>query len=143
MFQFCSSLQRKFSNTLLSHGQWRVCYIIQFVIILEWTVGSYNTLINEPRIWLNFSTELEDINTLQKHLQAFNISFIPRGQNAISDSLSITGRSLHREVYFVGFFIPVSIFKPPLVLVIERKFDAKKNKSSPICHTNKFDYYNY
>lgn len=103
MFQFCSSLQRKFSNTLLSHGQWRVCYIIQFVIILERTVGSYNTLINEPRIWLNFSTELEDINTLQKHLQAFNISFIPRGQNAISDSLSITGRSLHREVYFVGF----------------------------------------
>ena len=64
-------------------------------------------MIKDPQAWPNFSTELEVIQTLQICFPEFKISYIPRAQNDIDDSLARTARSFHRNLYFIGCFIPV------------------------------------
>lgn len=44
-------------------------------------------MIRESKAWKNFSTELKEIEALQKIFHSFKIGYILRGQNAIVDSL--------------------------------------------------------
>ncbi|KAF2570194.1 hypothetical protein F2Q70_00001474 [Brassica cretica] len=47
-------------------------------------------MIKEPRAWPSFATELERIETLQICFSDFKITYVPRAQNQISDSLAMT-----------------------------------------------------
>ena len=64
-------------------------------------------MIKESLVWPNFATELERIEILQICFPDFKITYVPRMQNQISDSLAKIARSFHRELYFVGCSIPV------------------------------------
>ena len=64
-------------------------------------------MIKDPQAWPNFSTEMEVIQTLQICFPDFKISYIPRAQNDIVDSLARTARSFHRNLCFIGCSIPV------------------------------------
>lgn len=44
-------------------------------------------MIKEHKAWLNFSTELKEIEALQRIFRSFKISYIMRGQNAIAEYL--------------------------------------------------------
>nr|VDD30988.1 unnamed protein product [Brassica oleracea] len=68
-------------------------------------------MIVDPKVWLNFSTELE---VVQGH-KDFKISYFPRTQNEIVDSLARNARSFHRFLCFIGCFIPVWLPRPPQV----------------------------
>ncbi|WZZ78714.1 hypothetical protein YC2023_099286 [Brassica napus] len=72
-------------------------------------------IINEPQVWPNFATELEVIQTLQICFPDFKISYIPRAQKEIVDSLARTIHSFHRDVCFIGFSISVWLLRPPQV----------------------------
>ena len=50
-------------------------------------------MIQEPQAWPNFSTELEIIQTLRLCFSDFKISYFPRTQNDIADSLARNARS--------------------------------------------------
>ncbi|KAF8045468.1 hypothetical protein N665_4879s0001 [Sinapis alba] len=65
--------------------------------------------------WPSFATELERIETLKTCFPDFKIAHIPRTQNGIADLLARTARSFHRELCFIGCFIPVWLPRPPLV----------------------------
>ncbi|CDY31787.1 BnaC01g27430D [Brassica napus] len=70
-------------------------------------------MIKEPRAWPSFATELESIETLQICFLDFKITYVPRTQNQISDSLAKIARSFHRDFYFIGCSIPVWLPRPP------------------------------
>ena len=69
-------------------------------------------MIKEPRAWPSFATELERIETLQICFPDFKITYVPRTQNQILDSLAKTTRSFHKELYFIGCSIPVWLPRP-------------------------------
>ncbi|KAF3584954.1 hypothetical protein F2Q69_00030161 [Brassica cretica] len=79
------------------------------------TCQSFETDCKEPGAWPSFATELERIETLQICFPDFKITYVPRTQNQISDSLARTARSFHRELYFIGCSIPVWLLRPPQV----------------------------
>ncbi|KAF3488641.1 hypothetical protein F2Q69_00053084 [Brassica cretica] len=64
-------------------------------------------MIKEPHAWPSFATKLEKIETLQICFPDFNIIYVPRARNQISDFLAKTARSFHRELHFIGCSIPV------------------------------------
>ena len=64
-------------------------------------------MIEQPQAWANFSTELETIQTLRLCFSDFEISYFPRTQNEIADSLARNARSFHRLLCFIGYSIPV------------------------------------
>ena len=70
-------------------------------------------MIKEPYPWPSFATELERIETLQICFPDFNIIYVPRARNHISDFLAKTARSFHRELLFIGCSIPVWLLRPP------------------------------
>ena len=72
-------------------------------------------MITDPQVWPNFSTELEVIQTLQICFSDFKISYFPRTQNEIADSLARNARSFHRSLCFIGCSIPVWRPRPPQV----------------------------
>ena len=72
-------------------------------------------MIKEPRAWPSFATELERIETLQICFPDFKITYVPRAQNQISDSLARTARTFHRELYFIFCSIPVWLPRSPQV----------------------------
>ncbi|KAF2611705.1 hypothetical protein F2Q70_00013391 [Brassica cretica] len=49
-------------------------------------------MLTNPQAWPNFSTELEGIQILQMCFPAFKISYFPRAQNEIADSLARNAR---------------------------------------------------
>ena len=59
-------------------------------------------MIQEPQAWPNFSTELEIIQTLRLCFSDFKISYFPRTQNEIADSLVRNARSFYRPLCFIG-----------------------------------------
>ena len=69
-------------------------------------------LIEQPQAWPNFSTELEIIQTLRLCFSDFKISYLPRTQNAIADSLARNAHSFHRPLCYVGCSIPVWLPRP-------------------------------
>ncbi|KAF3505511.1 hypothetical protein F2Q69_00006358 [Brassica cretica] len=69
-------------------------------------------MIKEPHPWPSFATELERIETLQICFPDFNIIYVPRAHNHISDFLAKTARSFHRELLFIGCYIPVWLTRP-------------------------------
>ena len=73
----------------------------------------------------NFSTELEEIKILQRWFQEFKISYIPRGQNIISDSLLRTYLSI-KKLCFVSCSIMVWL---PRHLVVLLWFDCLDTSS--------------
>ena len=73
------------------------------------------TMIQEPQAWPNFSTELEIIQTLRLCFSDVMISYLPRTQNEIADSLARNARSFHRSLCFIGCSIPVWLPRPPQV----------------------------
>ncbi|KAG5399548.1 hypothetical protein IGI04_014155 [Brassica rapa subsp. trilocularis] len=64
-------------------------------------------MLKEPHAWPSFATELERIETLQICFPDFSIIHVPRARNQTSDFLAKTARSFHRELLFIGCFIPV------------------------------------
>ena len=73
------------------------------------------TMMQEPQAWPNFATELEIIQTLRLCFSEFKITYLPRTQNEIADSLARNARSFHRPLCFVGCSIPVWLPRPPQV----------------------------
>ncbi|KAG5382094.1 hypothetical protein IGI04_033564 [Brassica rapa subsp. trilocularis] len=69
----------------------------------------------QPQDWPNFSTELENIQTLRLCFSDFNITYFPRAQNEIADALAKSARSFHRSLCFIGCSIPVWLLRPPQV----------------------------
>lgn len=96
------------SITMYTHGQ-------RFVTDCKDLI----TMIQEPQAWPNFSTELEIIQTLRLCYSDFKISYLPRAQNEIADSLARNARSFHRSLCFIGCSIPIWLSRPPQVWVIE------------------------
>ncbi|KAL0898854.1 hypothetical protein Bca101_082815 [Brassica carinata] len=72
-------------------------------------------MMREPHAWPKFATELERIETLKICFPDFKLTYVPRDQNRISDSLARTARSFHRALFFIGCSIPVWLPRPPLV----------------------------
>nr|VDD50738.1 unnamed protein product [Brassica oleracea] len=72
-------------------------------------------MITDPQVWPNFSTELEVIQTLQISFSDFKISYFPRTQDKIADSLVRNACCFHRSFCFIGCFIPVWITRTPQV----------------------------
>ena len=72
-------------------------------------------MMEQPQDWPNFSTELENIQTLRLCFSDFNITYFPRTQNEIADSLVRNARSFHRSLCFIGCFIPIWLPRPPQV----------------------------
>ncbi|XP_048605017.1 uncharacterized protein LOC125582384 [Brassica napus] len=56
-------------------------------------------MIEQPQAWPNFSTELEIIQTLRLCFSDFKISYLPRTQNAIADSLARNARKLEMNMF--------------------------------------------
>lgn len=63
-------------------------------------------MIKESQAWPNFARELEVIQTLQIYFPDFKISYTPREQNGIADSLARTARSFNIDLCFIGCSIP-------------------------------------
>ena len=55
-------------------------------------------MIKESHAWPTFATELEMIETLQIGFPDFNINYVPRARNQISDFLAKTARSFDMEL---------------------------------------------
>ena len=72
-------------------------------------------MIQEPQAWPNFSTKLEIVQTLRLYFSDFKISYLPRTQNEIADSLDRNARFFHRSLCFIGCSIPVWLPRPPQV----------------------------
>ncbi|KAG5375957.1 hypothetical protein IGI04_040553 [Brassica rapa subsp. trilocularis] len=72
-------------------------------------------MLKDPQAWPNFSTKLEGIHVLQMCFPDFKISYFPRAQNEITDSLARNARSFHNFICFVGCSIPVWLPIPPQV----------------------------
>lgn len=72
-------------------------------------------MINKLYAWPSFTTELERIDTLLICFSNFNIIYVPRACNQISDFLVKTARSFYRELIFIGCYILVWLFGPPQV----------------------------
>lgn len=53
-----------------------------------------------PQAWPNFSTELEVIQMFQMCFPDFKISYIPRTQNEVADSVTRNARSFYRSLCF-------------------------------------------
>ncbi|KAG5399724.1 hypothetical protein IGI04_014331 [Brassica rapa subsp. trilocularis] len=68
--------------------------------------------IKEPHTWPSFATELERIEMLHICFSDFNISYVPRAHNQISDILAKTTRSFHRKLHFIGCSVPVWLSRP-------------------------------
>lgn len=62
-------------------------------------------MIRESQACPNFSTELKLISVLQRRLQSFKISYIPRDHNTLVDSLARTARFFRKELCFFGCYI--------------------------------------
>ncbi|WZY70537.1 hypothetical protein YC2023_002777 [Brassica napus] len=72
-------------------------------------------MMEQPQDWPNFSTELENIQTLRLYFSDFKIIYIPRTQNEIADALARNARSFYRSLCFIGCSIPVWLPRPPQV----------------------------
>ena len=57
-------------------------------------------MITNPQAWPNFSTELEVIQMFQMCFPDFKISYIPRTQNEVADSVTRNARSFYRSLCF-------------------------------------------
>ena len=68
--------------------------------------------IKEPHAWPRFATELERIEMLQICFQYFNIPYVPRAHNQISDFLAKITRSFHKKLHFIGCSVPVWLSRP-------------------------------
>ena len=71
-------------------------------------------MLTDPQAWPNFSTKLDGIQILQMCFPDFKISYFPRAQNEIADSLARNARSFHRSLCFIGCSI-LWLPKPPQV----------------------------
>ncbi|WZZ71636.1 hypothetical protein YC2023_083006 [Brassica napus] len=72
-------------------------------------------MIKEPHVWSCFVTKLEKIETLHICFPDFKITYVPRAQSHIYDFLAKTTRSFHRELYFIGCYIPIWLPRPPQI----------------------------
>jgi len=72
-------------------------------------------MLEEPHAWPSFTTELEKIETVRICFPEFSITHVPRMQNQFSDFLAKTARSIHKELHFIGCYIPVWLPRPPHV----------------------------
>ncbi|KAG5388414.1 hypothetical protein IGI04_029955 [Brassica rapa subsp. trilocularis] len=70
-------------------------------------------MIKDPKAWPNFSTEV--IQIILMCYSDFKITYVPRTQNEIADSLARNARSFHRSLCFIGCSIPVWLPRPPHV----------------------------
>ena len=82
-------------------------------------------MIKDPQAWPNLSTELEVIQIILMCYSDFKITYVPRAQNEIADSLARNVQSFHRSLCFIGCSIPVWLPRPPHVWVIKYPFLAK------------------
>lgn len=82
-------------------------------------------MIKELHAWPSFATELEKLKTLRICFSDLKITHIPHIHNGISNFLAKTGRSLFRELIFVGCFILVLLPRTPQVWVTEWTIDEK------------------
>ncbi|CAG7860352.1 unnamed protein product [Brassica rapa] len=57
----------------------------------------------QPQDWPNFSTELENIQTLRLCFLDFNITYFPRAQNEIADALAKNHYVLLVVLFRFGF----------------------------------------
>ena len=101
--------------------RWAMESMIQYSTCQRFGTDCKNpiAMIQEPEAWPNFSTELEIIQTLRLCFTDFKISYLPRTQNEIADSLATNARSFHRCLCFIGCSILVWLSRPPQILVIE------------------------
>ncbi|KAL0660499.1 hypothetical protein Bca4012_081084 [Brassica carinata] len=72
-------------------------------------------MIKESHVWPSFATKLERIETLLICFPDFNIIYVPRARNQLSDFLTKTARSFERELLFIGCSIPAWLPRPPQV----------------------------
>ena len=72
-------------------------------------------MIKVPQAWPNFSTELEVIQIIMMCYSDFKITYVPRMQNEIADSLVRNARSFYRSLCFIGCSIPIWLPRPPHV----------------------------
>ncbi|XP_018463796.1 uncharacterized protein LOC108834975 [Raphanus sativus] len=73
------------------------------------------SMIEDPGSWPNFSTELKELLKLKSRFSEFSIVYISRSENVSSDSLAKIVRSFHRNLYYIGCYIPVWFHRPPQV----------------------------
>ena len=66
-----------------------------------WVVSSQICNTHASHAWTNFTTELKEIEALQQRFYIFRILYI-ENNNDIVDSLAMTARVFHKELYFVG-----------------------------------------
>lgn len=62
-----------------------------------------------------------------KMILTFTTSYIPRGQNTISDSLTKTARSYYRNLCFISCYILIWLPRLILELLIKWLFDVKQD----------------
>ncbi|CAG7864407.1 unnamed protein product [Brassica rapa] len=70
-------------------------------------------MIEKPKEWPRFATELEKIETLQICFPDFKIIHVPRARNQFPDFLAKTARTFRRVLLFIGCSIPVWLPRPP------------------------------
>ncbi|KAF3596046.1 hypothetical protein DY000_02026411 [Brassica cretica] len=99
--------------------QWTKESMIQHLICQRFETDCKDliAMIEHPQAWPNFLTELKIIQTqtLRLCFSDFKISYFPKTQNEIADSLATTARSFHRSLCFIGCSIPVWLPTPPQV----------------------------
>ena len=64
-------------------------------------------MIQDPRAWPNFCTDLKELMKLKNKFAEFSIVFIPRTENVSADSLARIARSFHMDMCYIGCSIPV------------------------------------
>nr|VDD18305.1 unnamed protein product [Brassica rapa] len=70
-------------------------------------------MIEKPKEWPRFATELEKIETLQICFLDFKIIHVPRARNQFPDFLAKTARTFRRMLLFIDCSIPVWLPRPP------------------------------
>ena len=64
-------------------------------------------MIQDPRAWSNFFTELKEPMKLKNRFTKFSIVFIPRSENVPFDSLAKITIFFHRDLYYIGCSDPM------------------------------------
>ena len=72
-------------------------------------------MIKDPQAWPNFSTKLEASQIVLMCYSDFKITYVPRMQNEIVDSLARNACYFHRSLCFIGCSISVWLLRPPHV----------------------------
>lgn len=74
-------------------------------------LGLRQTL-KDPSAWPTFSTELAEFEAIRGGYHDFKILHVPRAKNKAADDLARTTRIIHRDLLFIGCFVPVKILRP-------------------------------